>query len=236
MAFSVADLEEFIALLRNHPEWRQRVREEILSDDIARIDARFERMEKLLEATVTTVVELRTSGARIEASLVRHEDRFDQVDARFDTLEGRFDLVEGRLGNLEGSDFERKFNAPSRLGGPFRRPRRIELGDVEKLMEARDDGVLNADEMDQLASLDFLIRARRGTGEDAPEVLVAFEVSMTVDGGDVRRAANRAALIRKAGLEAEAYAGGRHVTASATALARELGVHLVISRDRPEPS
>ena len=62
------------------------------------------------------------------------------------------------------------------------------------------------------------------------EVFIAFEVSKTVDANDVRRAAERAALIRRAGLDAEAFAGGQLVTPQAAALAAELGVQLVLDR------
>jgi hypothetical protein len=85
---------------------------------------------------------------------------------------------------------------------------------------------VSATEWDQLGSLDFLVRARKGIGT---EVLIAYEVSNLVDANDVRRAAERAALIRRAGLEAEAYAGGQVATPEVAALAAELGVTLVVS-------
>jgi hypothetical protein len=251
MAFTVDNLEEFIAILRQHPEWRQRVREEIIGEDMARIDARFERIEATLDRIAVDM-------GRVWTKLEDHDHRFDRVDERLedhdikldtltvkvdeltvktdaltgkvDQLDSRMGRVEGKLGNLEGSDYERRFNAASRLAREYTRPHRVHLGDIARLAEARDNDILSDADWQQLASLDYLVRARRGKAADAPEVFIAFEVSKTVDANDVRRAAERAALIRRAGLEADAYAGGQVVTATAEALATELGVTLVITR------
>ena len=277
MAFAVSDLEDFISLLRQHPEWRERVRHEILGDDMQRIEARFERIEKLQEESAATIRQILAAQAETNAKLdaltekvTTHDARFDGIDGRlggidgrldgidgrldgidrrfdgvgrrfdgidgrldglderFDGVDRRLDRSDGRLGNLEGSAYERKFNAPARVGKPFRKRRSISVTDVDEIVDAHSRDILSDADLEQLAALDYLILARRGPGADAPEVYIAFEVSVTVDGGDVQRAANRAALIRKAGLEAEAYAGGRVVTASARALAAELGVTLVV--------
>ena len=143
------------------------------------------------------------------------------------------DRVECKLGNLEGSDYERKFNVLSRLGPDLGRGERTYIGNIDALMRARSTGALSEAEIEQIASLDYIIRARRGPGADAPEVFIACEISMTVDARDVRRAAERAGLMGRAGLDSVAYAGGQVVTQEAATLAAELGVALVIDRAEP---
>ena len=237
MAFTVNDLEDFIGVLRQHPEWRRRVRDEIIGEDMAESNARFVRIEATLERIAADI-------ERIWAGFAEHDAKIDSLIAttgglvvktdalvvKTDALAVSVNRLEGKVGNLEGSDYERKFNAMSRLGEPYRRAERVYLGNVDELLDARDNGVLTLAELDQLSSLDFLFRARRGKGPEAPEVFIAFEVSKTVDANDVRRAAERAALIRRAGLDAEAFAGGQLVTPQAAALAAELGVQLVLDR------
>lgn len=237
MAFTVADIEDFIAVLRQHPDWRSRVRDEIIGEDMRAMHARFDRLEAALDKTTEDYRYLWDSAAALEARTARMELRLDSVDVhlvgidkRFDGVEARLDRVEGKVGNLEGSDYERRFNAASRLGRPYRRPRVLVIGDVEEILEARDSGTLTDADMTQLAALDFLVRARRGTAADAVEVYIAFEVSQTVDVIDVQRAAERAALLARAGLESAAFAGGQAATMNATALADELGVTLVLDR------
>ncbi len=237
MAFSVADLDDFIKLLREHPEWRERVRAEILGDDIARIDARFERIDATLDRVAgdieriwVEIGELRATTDRLVATTDRLVATTDRLVATTDRLLATTSRLEGRVGNLEGYDYERRFHAQSRIASDLRKPVLLHLGDVEEVMDARDSGALSKAEVEQLSALDFLFRGRRGKGTDAPEVYAALEVSITVDTSDVTRAYERAVLLQRCGLPAEAYAGGREVTVAASALAERLGVRLLIDR------
>lgn len=230
MAFSVADLDDFIKLLREHPEWRERVRAEILGDDIARIDARFERIDATLDRVAGDIERIWVEIGELRATTDRLVATTDRLVATTDRLLATTSRLEGRVGNLEGYDYERRFHAQSRIASDLRKPVLLHLGDVEEVMDARDSGALSKAEVEQLSALDFLFRGRRGKGTDAPEVYAALEVSITVDTSDVTRAYERAVLLQRCGLPAEAYAGGREVTVAASALAERLGVRLLIDR------
>ncbi|MBA4179190.1 MAG: hypothetical protein C0506_01240 [Anaerolinea sp.] len=137
---------------------------------------------------------------------------------------------------LLDSDFEHRFHARERLGRFVRRPVATAPVEIEAFDEALDAGVISQPEHEQVAALDHLFAGRdKSTGRD---VLVAFEVSKRVDRRDVERAAERAAILRKAGLEVLAFAGGQRATQGATARAVELGVTLILDRDAgtDEPS
>ena len=223
MAFTVNDVQDFVALLRQHPEWRDRVREVVLGDDMVRIDARFERIEATLDR-------ISVDMARFWAAIEELRATTSELRVTTADLVRKVDTLTGKVGNLEGSDYERRFHAVSRLAQYFRRPREVSIGDVDLIIEARDAGQLSQRDIEQLAALDFLVRARRGPGADAPDVYVALEVSLTVDGRDVQRVADRAAILRRAGLDAEAFAGSRVVTAEAAALADAVGVTLLVDQ------
>lgn len=230
MAFSVADLDDFIKLLREHPEWRERVRAEILGDDIARIDARFERIDATLDRVAGDIERIWVEIGELRATTDRLVATTDRLAATTERLLATTSRLEGRVGNLEGYDYERRFHAQSRIASDLRKPVLLHLGDVEEVMDARDSGALSKAEVEQLSALDFLFRGRRGKGTDAPDVYAALEVSITVDTSDVTRAYERAVLLQRCGLPAEAYAGGREVTVAASALAERLGVRLLIDR------
>jgi hypothetical protein len=197
---------------------------------LAEHDTRFDRVEGRLE---TVEGRLENVEGRLENVEVRLEDvevRLEGVEGRLEGVEGRLGKVEGRLGNVEGELYEGRFNAAGRIAPLFTRARAIHAGDLDELLAARETGVVTAAEFEQVAALDHLLLARRGRGADAPAVYVAVEVSQTIHRSDVERAAARAAILRRAGLDAEAVVGGREVDDATRLLAAERGVHLVADR------
>ena len=130
---------------------------------------------------------------------------------------------------VEESIYAEKFQPLNRLGPSFRRVECVPLSHVDEVRDAWRAGVLSDADGEQLSTLDFLIRAYRGKDADAPEVFIPFEVSLTLGVNDIRKAAGAADSVRRAGLDAKAFAGGKRVTREAAALAAELGVHLVIT-------
>jgi hypothetical protein len=71
---------------------------------------------------------------------------------------------------------------------------------------------------------DLLIRGDR----DSSTAYLVVEVSWLVDERDVRRAHDRAALLRKAGYETQAVVAGERIQEDALALAERLGVEHVL--------
>ncbi len=159
------------------------------------------------------------------------DHRLDKMDIRFDRIDGRLDNLTGRMGNVEGGQYEDRYHAVSHLADRFGRLAVVSLGDVSEVLHAREADVISGQEFKTLASLDFLLRGRDGKGPDALIVYVALEVSMTVAASDIRRAAERAAVLRKAGLDARAFVGGRSMPSQLRPLADELAVTLLLDQD-----
>lgn len=229
MAFSVADVEEFLGVLRQHPEWRERMRDELVSDDmralpgiVRRLAEAQERTEARLDAFTAAVQELAEAQRRTEE--------------RLELLIVRVDKWAGKTGNLEGQVYEFRWvrHAPAHIGRFIRRAREVSPLDIPELDDALSTGALTASQWDELRQLDVLITGTDRRTNGGPAVYAAVERSMTIDERDVARAARRADLIRRFGLNVQAFVGGQKIVPAAIDLAQRLDVTVVV--DSPEPA
>jgi hypothetical protein len=218
MAFTVEDLNDLIELLRQHPEWREAVRREVLTRELLELPLIVERLADRLDQLATRTDQLAV--------------RMDQLVAEMLELATITRRLDGRVGNLEGWRYEQKFNALSRVTEILRKPALVQIADIDPVLDARDEGRLSPTEWKQLVVLDFLFRGRVGKGVDAPESFVALEVSQVVDSRDVQRAHDRAAILTRLGLKAIPAVGGSRLTDDASMLAEQLGVRTLI--DAPD--
>jgi hypothetical protein len=149
--------------------------------------------------------------------------RFDRMDARFDQVEGRLGAIEADLGDLKDRSIEDRVRSDPRRYVPSRISRRVRVvapDEVEEIL-----GRLDLDEADGLSRADALIRA---TLPDGTEVVFVVEASWNAHGDDIERAVQRAALARRAGLEAAPMVISQRVPHdSVLGRARELGVVVV---------
>jgi len=253
MPFTVSELRDLIQLLREHPEWRDAVRHELLSDDFlalpqavnklaeaqARTERRIEelaqaqaRTERKIEELAGTVAKLAEAQARTEHQIGRLVGAQERNQVRLQQLETVWSALSGRMGNVEGALYEQRYrdHAPSRLGARLRRAERVHLGQMDPLIEALDRGEISEQEWDEVASLDLLVRGRAGRGADAPQRYLAVEISVTIDKSDVTRASERAAILARVGLSVEACVAGRSIRPEAEEAARALGVTILLER------
>lgn len=119
------------------------------------------------------------------------------------------------------------------FGERFRRAQRVYIGDIEEVLDARDEGRLTPQQVAGLRAADFIIRARNGRGPDAAWIYVVLEVSLTIHDQDVTRAADRAAALRAAGLDALAWVGGKAISEGTRALAALRGVEVLLDDEEP---
>jgi len=224
MAFTVEDLNDLLELLRQHPEWRDAVRREVLSQELL-------ELPEIVQRLADRMGQLADRMDQLAVRMDQLTDRMNQLTVRMDQLAGEMrDLaaatrrLDGRVGNLEGWRYEQKFNARSRVAAILRRPQDLQVADLDPILDAREEGRLSQEEWKQLLALDFLFKGKAGKAPEAPERLVALEVSQVVDSRDVQRASDRAAILSRLGFDTIAAVGGRRLTEEATALAERLGV------------
>ena len=203
----------FLAALQQDDEFRAAIRGQLLGDDLLALPETVKGLAASTKQLARTAVEL-TKGLAdlsraVEALAGRVDRRFDAVDRRFDAvdkrldgLEARFDRLEGRFGNLDGRDYERTAREQaasflSSVPGRLRRIRVVDTSDLaDRLDDAVDDGRIDNDERDDALGADLVCTARRPGSEET--VWVVAEVSITLDSGDVARAARRSETIRRA--------------------------------------
>ncbi|MEM5809251.1 MAG: hypothetical protein QXH92_05040, partial [Candidatus Aenigmatarchaeota archaeon] len=100
------------------------------------------------------------------------------------------------VASLKGDNLERKVRekAPAYFGRFFRKIKVIDIQQwAEKLDDAEEQGLITPEEREQALNLDILLRAKK----EGRELLLAVEVSYTVDEKDALRALERANIFYK---------------------------------------
>lgn len=213
MSFAVDDYRALVQLLLDHPEWRAELRPLILGDDFEDLPRRVGRLEDALTRLAEQVEKLTVEVDRLVASQQRILDR---------------------LGRLEGRDFEHSyyFHAGAWFGKWLRKPQIVNGPDaLDAVDEAAENGTITEDDLEALRSLDMLVQgvAKKPTGLSG-EIVLAVEISLTVDEHDVEWAAQRAAILRRVGYQAAGFVGGETATRGATALAERENVIIDLRR------
>ena len=162
------------------------------------IDARMDHMDARFDAID---VRLDRMDARFDAIDVR----LDRMDARFDGMDTRMDRMDGRMDNGFGMNYELKVgkNVHS-IAGQHLGIRRVRLlrgnhdgvneAFADSVEDALDEGKIDRRQANELLSSDLIFAGRNeDTGE---QVYVAAELSITIGGDDITRAADRASILR----------------------------------------
>ena len=156
MTFDVQEYRAFLELLYKHPEWREELRQLVLTEELLKLP---ELVHELTEAHKRS--EARLAGVeerltRIEQSIAELVEITKQHEARLTRVETRLDDVEERLTRIEQSIAElveitkqheaRLTRVEARLDGVEERLTRIEqsiaeLVEITKQHEARLTGV-----------------------------------------------------------------------------------------------
>jgi predicted RNase H-like nuclease (RuvC/YqgF family) len=243
---TVADVDDFLRVLRDHPEWRERVRLEILGEEILSLPERVSAVERQLELLTIEVregfVSLRRNQESMQRSIEALERSQESMQRSLEALQRSQESMHaaiteltnrhgGRLDNLDGQLYEMRYTAIGRVGERYRRAQRVYIGDIEEVLDARDDGRLTPQQVAGLRAADFIVRARNGKGPDAPPIFVVIEVSITIHDRDVQRAAERAAALRAVGLDAVGWVGGKTIAQGAALLAERLDVAVLLDSE-----
>jgi myosin heavy subunit len=163
MTFDVQEYRAFLELLYKHPEWREELRQLVLTEELLKLPELVHELteaHKRSEARLAGVEERLTRIEQSIAELVeitkQHEERLAGVEERLAKVEARLEGVEERLTRLEESvaqlvEVQKQHEArltrvEARLDGVEERLTRIErsiaeLVEITKQHEARLTGV-----------------------------------------------------------------------------------------------
>ncbi len=213
MGYVINTIEDLERILRENPEWRERIRTLILEEELRRLPARFERFVE---------EEFRPLKADVE---VLKED-MKVVKGDVEILKRDVAILKIDVAKLRGESFERKVreNAPAFLGRVIRRLRPIDkftLADI--LDDAIDSGLIDEDMKDFALKVDFAGKGR--LKETGKEVHIALEATLTLYPEDVEKVFKRAMIISKAvGQETIPVVVYLNAKEEALSLAEEIGV------------
>jgi len=182
----------------------QRRNEERLAEFQRRNEEQLAEFRRQTDARFAELAEaIRQLTLRFEEAQQRNEDRFADI---------RGELLEIRYRNKVGTIF----------GGRLRRPRVVDGGDVWDMLRGR----LDEGDIRRIVTADLIVRGGLLPPQGEGELWLVVEVSSVIDRNDVARAAERAALLRKAGLLVVPVAAGERLTQGAMTLSGEFGVAL----------
>ncbi len=224
-----------LAEAQKHTEARLERLETIVAELIEaqkRAEARLERLEIIVAELIEAQKRAEARLERLEIIVAELIEAQKRTEARVNELveaqkltEVRIQKLTDRVAKNSGQLMEMNYRdkAYAYFGALMRNVRVISLQDLEPVLEKH----LSEAEMRELLPLDLLVQGRPRRIRPQEDVWLAVEVSIVVDINDVRRARQRARLLRKAGLIAAPAVAGEQATSGAELAAQEDGVLLL---------
>ena len=223
---NVNDIADLVQILQDRPEWRNTVRGLIVGEELANlpqalstfIDAtndNFSLVHQRLERLETGVAELKTD------------------------MNHRFNQVNGRLDNGFGEIYELKIAknimSIARQQLEFRRIQALATraaGITTELQmtieDAEDTNLITKDEADQLILADLILIGEHPHA--GPNTYMLAELSITIGEDDIRRASDRARILRTAtGRSARPTVIGALIDPDRSELAKNEGVFVTLT-------
>jgi len=241
-------VDDLIQILREHPEWRDRLRDVLFTEEekqvpdrLGRVEAALDRLTQSHERALARLSSLEESHQqalarleRLEASVEKlwesHRQLLEEVRELKQTVERLTSWVERlstEVGKWRGYTLELRFHqrASAILGYYVKRPRVVDLGlFVEDLLDAGTQ--LTDKERQELLQIDELVSAKHPhTGEP---IHIAIEVSWMIFPADVERISKRAAILTQHGVQTFPAVAGEGITPDAKELAQREKVLVIL--------
>ena len=221
MPFTVEDFFDLARLLEQRPEWRAELRRLLLPDEVLSLPQTVQALAGQVQALAEEVRALVEAQRRIEEQIAALTEAQTALTSDVQLLTKRVDSLSQDVGYLKGITLELRYRdrAPAYFRRLARRLRVLPAHELDALLdEAVQAGKLAEAEADEIMEADIVVRGRRR--EDEAEVYLVAEVSWGVGPHDVERAAERAALLAKAGLLTIPVVADKVITYEAANLAR----------------
>ncbi len=192
--------DDFLRALREHPEWRQAVRTEILGEELLSLpDLVKENSRQIAENSrqiaensrqVAALTERMDENSRQIAALT---ERMDRVEAQIAALTGEVRSLRDDVGDLKGRGLEEDLRrGPRRFLTQYRGIRAMDYDERYDMT----DVIESESERREVNNLDaILVGNDPGTGQ---QIYVVVEASWTPNRRDLERVRRRAELLARA--------------------------------------
>jgi hypothetical protein len=198
--------EEFLQALKEHPEWREEIRKEILGEELLRLPVEFQAFVKRQEEFNARQEEFNARQEEFNAEVLQRfeqvDRRFEQVDRRFEQVDRRFDNIDRRLDRMEGDNSTLKSqNLEARASQlALLLCARLDCGfvrtlETRELFEMTRDAVpslMNRGERESFINADLVVE----TEDKGVRAYITAEISFTGAMRDYQRAQRNSAYLR----------------------------------------
>ena len=204
--YSVKTFDDIIRILEEEPEWRDKLRRLVLTDELLELPKRFnEFVEKdfrplsgRVDKIEGDVEQLKKDVDQLKKDVEQLKKDVEQLKKDVEQLKKDVEQLKKDVAALKGDNFERKVRekAPAYFGRILRRIRLVDHQNLADMLDdALDEGIITEEERMELLWADGVIKGK--TRDRKEDVWVVFEVSYVVNGKDVRRALKRAIILKK---------------------------------------
>lgn len=193
---TINDIEDFVRVLQEHPDWLATVRALVLGEELMRLP---EQLAQFIAATDRNFQLVNQRLERLENDVAGLKSDVAELKTGQDRTNRRLNRLEGRFSNYEGSDYERRvrYRFLSRATLEFD----LDTPHVAFALQGQMTPALNRifhralrerlispEEFQELHNIDIIIAAEN-------DHYVAGEASLTVADYDITRARERADIL-----------------------------------------
>jgi septal ring factor EnvC (AmiA/AmiB activator) len=203
--YRVRTFWDIVKALQDNPAWLMELRRIILTEELLELPHKFDEMVKSMNKLVKRVDKIEEDVDELKKDVAELKKdvamlKKDVAELKKDVAELKKDMkyLKGEVGRLKGNDFERRVREKyyAYVGRILRRARIIKVEDyIDMIEDAEEKGIISEEERDRLFDLDIVIKGMMR--RQNKEVVLAVEVSYSLYEDDVRRAKERAMILRR---------------------------------------
>lgn len=187
--YKISNFADLMQALKENPEWLEELRRMILTQELLELPKKFENFRHRVEERFD-VIEKKFENFRHRA-----EERFDAIEKGVQEVKKKLDKD---VWPLKGMWLEMKVadNILSFFSEYLSDAKAIDQEKINKALSlAMKEGIISKEDRADVLRLDLIIEGTLLNTEEP--VLIAVEVSYTIDDFDVQRAINRAKILEK---------------------------------------
>lgn len=241
---TINDIEDFVRVLQEHPDWLATVRALVLGEELMRLpeqlakfiaatDRNFQLVNQRLERLENDVAGLKADMTGVKSDVAGLKTDVAELKTNQIRTNRRLNRLEGRFSNFEGSEYERRvryrFLSRATLEFNLNTPHVAFAlqGQMTPALNrifhrALRERLISPEEFQELHNIDIIIA-------DENDRYVAGEASLTVDDSDITRARERADILALAtGNRADPAVVTTAINESQRSLAESNGVSVFI--------
>jgi len=229
---AIQDVDDLIRQLHQHPEWRDALRRELLTDELLSLPQIVReltaQMRELAEFQRRHYEEFVSFRAETERHFQELAEALKRTDQHVEELADAQLRTDGRVGSIDGRLFEREYidKAYAYFDDLLRKIQMVPWSEVAGLLDKAEERI-SRQERKQVMETDLILHGRRRS--DMVETYLLGEVSIGIGLEDVHRASQRAKILSRATEKPViSVVGGKRIIPEARELAKELGVSVFL--------